>query len=325
MPGIIVGGGGSNQETTLDKILKGLALANQGVGLASGIQNFRTSMAEKDKSDRQERQEFTYPEYNKMGQRVVGTLADGPIDPNSLQLGPNQTVGKLLGQDGKVANVILENIELAREAKRDKQHQESMDAAAKRDARAGRAEERRLRLDEEAKNKPSDAQSLSAGFSARIQQAEDVFSKLEKEGFDRASVSAAAEQAATNLPFGLGEAAAIVAQSSQSKEQQQAERNFLTAVLRKESGASISKEERAEGALQYFPRVGDTPEVKEQKRLNRLQAYESMIQASGPAAKQIKRVEATPKAGKEKGLAPETKSVGGKTYKKVPGGWQEIP
>lgn len=63
----------------------------------------------------------------------------------------------------------------------------------------------------------------------------------------------------------------------------QAERNFVNAVLRKESGAVISPEEFESARIQYFAQPGDRPEVILQKQRNRIAAANSLIGASGKA------------------------------------------
>lgn len=115
-------------------------------------------------------------------------------------------------------------------------------------------------------------QALSAGFGKRMLQAEDVFNKLEKEGYSR---GARLESVQSMLPGEL--------QSSKLRQQTQAEKNFVNAILRRESGAAISTGEYQQAEQQYFPRPGDTPEVLEQKRANRLQGIESMKVSAGRA------------------------------------------
>lgn len=112
----------------------------------------------------------------------------------------------------------------------------------------------------------------AAGFARRMEQAEGVFDALSESGFNRASYSGATQ---SNLPAAV--------QSDSFKRQQQAEDNFLNAVLRKESGANITKEERDSGERQYFPRIGDSAELIQQKKANRLQALAGM-QAEGMRA-----------------------------------------
>lgn len=61
----------------------------------------------------------------------------------------------------------------------------------------------------------------------------------------------------------------------------QAKTNFLTAVLRRESGATIQPSEFEVGNRQYFPQPGDGPEIIEQKRLNREEAIKGIMGAAG--------------------------------------------
>src|SRR5690606_12518456 len=62
-----------------------------------------------------------------------------------------------------------------------------------------------------------------------------------------------------------------------------AQRDFINAVLRRESGAVISDEEFANARKQYLPQRGDTTEVLAQKRQNRQIAIEGMRRAAGPS------------------------------------------
>ena len=63
---------------------------------------------------------------------------------------------------------------------------------------------------------------------------------------------------------------------------QQAQRNFVNAVLRRESGAVISDEEFKNAAQQYFPQPGDSPAVVAQKARNRMTAIAGIRRAAGP-------------------------------------------
>jgi hypothetical protein len=62
-----------------------------------------------------------------------------------------------------------------------------------------------------------------------------------------------------------------------------ASRNFIAAVLRKESGAAISDGEYLNGLKQYFPQVGNTAEVMQDKAALRSAAIEGMVKESGDA------------------------------------------
>jgi hypothetical protein len=61
----------------------------------------------------------------------------------------------------------------------------------------------------------------------------------------------------------------------------QAQRDFLNAVLRRESGAVISPSEFSEGTKQYFPALGDSQRVLAQKRANREEAIKGIAAGAG--------------------------------------------
>jgi hypothetical protein len=62
----------------------------------------------------------------------------------------------------------------------------------------------------------------------------------------------------------------------------QAKRDFINAALRRESGAAISPSEFANAEQQYFPQPGDSPQVIQQKRMNRETAIKGIMGAAGP-------------------------------------------
>lgn len=62
----------------------------------------------------------------------------------------------------------------------------------------------------------------------------------------------------------------------------QAQRNFVNAILRVESGAAISDQEFNNAQRQYFPQPGDSKDVIEQKRQNRITAMRGMAREAGP-------------------------------------------
>ena len=118
-----------------------------------------------------------------------------------------------------------------------------------------------------------DAQVLSAGYGRRMEQAEAIFSDLSGQGYDRSS----RWEDTKNWLF-PGEL-----QGENLRKQDQAERNFINANLRKESGAAIAPEEFASAEKQYFPRPGDTPDILKIKAANRQQATLAMKTGAGPA------------------------------------------
>ena len=65
----------------------------------------------------------------------------------------------------------------------------------------------------------------------------------------------------------------------------QAERNFITAVLRKESGANIPENEYNDARRVYIPQVGDDERTLEMKRQARQDAIAGIARGAGPAYK----------------------------------------
>jgi hypothetical protein len=119
---------------------------------------------------------------------------------------------------------------------------------------------------------PSKEQFDAATYGRRLEASEGVMDRLAEKGYNRGDVS---ESLKAYLPGAF--------QSGDLKSSDQAERNFVNAVLRRESGAAISDKEFDSAKQQYFPRPGDTPEVLAQKKQNRQQAMVGMQAASGSA------------------------------------------
>lgn len=71
--------------------------------------------------------------------------------------------------------------------------------------------------------------------------------------------------------------------TSERQQFEQAQRNFVNAVLRRESGAVISNEEFANARVQYFPQPGDSADVLKQKAANREQVINSLYQQANVA------------------------------------------
>ena len=69
--------------------------------------------------------------------------------------------------------------------------------------------------------------------------------------------------------------------SSDQQQFEQAQRNFINSVLRRESGAVISDQEFANARQQYFPQPWDSPETIDQKRRNREVVTTGMFRDAG--------------------------------------------
>lgn len=122
---------------------------------------------------------------------------------------------------------------------------------------------------------PTEDQSNAALYATRMQESDKIIQDLEKSGvFQDPTLDARAGSGLTNWTVG-----------AEGQKFVQAQRDFINAVLRRESGAVISPEEFANGRLQYFPQPGDKPATIEQKRRNRETAIEGIKNAAGPAFK----------------------------------------
>lgn len=77
--------------------------------------------------------------------------------------------------------------------------------------------------------------------------------------------------------------------SEDFKKYEQAKRNFINAVLRKESGAAIAESEFDSADKQYFPQIGDTEAVIKQKAANRRQVTNTMLSNVGPKGESAKK------------------------------------
>jgi hypothetical protein len=116
----------------------------------------------------------------------------------------------------------------------------------------------------------SDTQARAFGYAQRIGQAEQIFSKLEPMITSLSTFQLATQR---TIPNALKEGV--------MQEQEQAERNFVNAVLRRESGAVISDQEFDNAKKQYFPQPGDTAKVLAQKKQNRVTVYQNLMREGG--------------------------------------------
>lgn len=139
----------------------------------------------------------------------------------------------------------------------------------------------------------------SANFAKSMEEAETVFKSLKDQGYSAESRGAQMRRGAADLPLVGG--LLSQAQSGPDRQQSQAERSFVNAVLRKESGAAISPTEFENAALQYFPRAGDTPQVLAQKEQNRAQRIEAFKAQAGNAYGAIPTVASSTLPSQKKG------------------------
>lgn len=290
----------AKKEDAWDKVAKALSIANQGVGIVGGIQSIRKSSndmsianAAQERINKgiitpKEQLEYskdynvsetpsagatplqdtqgTTRHYSAKTKATENPAVSGALsqkDLNAWEQGGGLVVpagtkksrlSSVIGPDGKVQQVGLIKPEFS-----------DPNAVAAKVAK-----------------EPKSDQFKVAQFGQRMQQAENVFGKLAEDGFDPTSKTTGAQRTTV---FGLGLPNRM--KSGQVQQQEQAERNFLNAVLRRESGAAISPSEFESGEKQYFPRGGDAPEVLQQKAEARALAINGFRQEAGDAWRRV--------------------------------------
>lgn len=122
------------------------------------------------------------------------------------------------------------------------------------------------------RGKPTEAESAAMGFGGNAQAADAIATRLEQQG-----ISSANPQAMLGNVPGVGN----YLLSPELQQYNQAKTAFVTAVLRKESGAAIGKEEYVREEKKYFPVPGDTPAAIQQKAEARQRAIQMLGKQSG--------------------------------------------
>lgn len=137
----------------------------------------------------------------------------------------------------------------------------------------------------------TEGQSKSLVYAARMSEANDIFDEIAQ------GPKGDGKGRTTAVPGSMNQYAGDFITALSPKDNQrlvQGKRDFLTGVLRRESGAVISTEETANGDRQYFPQVGDSPEVIEQKRRNRQIATRGIAADVPEADRRISEVRGRP-------------------------------
>lgn len=119
---------------------------------------------------------------------------------------------------------------------------------------------------------PTDTQYQSSIYATRVQQSGGVIDSLESK---IAAMNPVNFEYNSHVPSYL--------QSADYQSYDQAARNLINAVLRRESGAAISSGEFDNAYKQYLPRAGDTQQTLTQKKQNRDAILNGLVQSSGNA------------------------------------------
>lgn len=185
-----------------------------------------------------------------------------------------------LGADPAIgANIVQQGQEqfklgLAKQEKESEREFELEKLALKQDAAALKAQRERDQklIDEQRKRQQNIIDTLyldrmkkeqdpkEARFNARTEASHIILSKFES-GKNPYYLNTQKFLKDQNVPY--------VFKSDEYKQIEQAQRDFINATLRRESGAAIAPSEFENAQLQYFPQPGDTAEVVKQKQRNR--------------------------------------------------------
>lgn len=240
-----------------------------GAGALAGLQQLKEQEKEaKERGDKVaqtklkvliEQEEARLKPYTEATQQSLKNLLDVPV----LEM---KTEASLAAQGVPLAaRAIIEGAEREKTTVQEREGEKSTvvkpSAPKKADKGAGAPKE------------PTQAQLEAAGSARRGQLALQAIEKLETSGFDRTSLK---EAARSRLPN--------VLKSDALTEYEQAERNFIMAVVRDESGAAVKESEFEKYASIYFPRAGDSKETIAQKKLLRAQKVAEFEGKAGETA-----------------------------------------
>lgn len=150
---------------------------------------------------------------------------------------------------------------------------------ARQDLAAGNKKLKKLDLDLELATKLAadggqfkGSQYLASLYGQRMEKSMKRMDSLVEQGFDRSDVK-----------YGMISKIPNFWKPGVLNAQGWAEINFLSATLRRESGAAIAASEYAGGEKNYFPRAGDTPDILADKKYNRQLVQANMRGEAGGA------------------------------------------
>jgi hypothetical protein len=146
----------------------------------------------------------------------------------------------------------------------------------------------------------TETQSNAVAFGMRAVEANKIATDLENKGFTNTGVIRTAIGGTVGTAPIIGEKleqgvrstfnvlpTVLGGPSPEQQQNDQARRNFISAVLRKESGAAISPTEYVNEERKYFPQLGDSPKVIQQKQQARELAIKALEAQAGSSGKRM--------------------------------------
>lgn len=146
----------------------------------------------------------------------------------------------------------------------------------------------------------TETQSNAVAFGMRAVEANRIATDLENRGFTNTGVIRTAIGGTVGTAPIVGEKleqgvrsafnvlpGIVGGPSPEQQQNDQARRNFISAVLRKESGAAISPTEYVNEERKYFPQLGDSEKVIKQKQEARRLAIQALEAQAGSGGKRM--------------------------------------
>lgn len=146
----------------------------------------------------------------------------------------------------------------------------------------------------------TETQSNAVAFGMRAVEANRIATDLENRGFTNTGVIRTAIGGTVGTAPIVGEKLeqgvrstfnilpeVVGGPSPEQQQNDQARRNFISAVLRKESGAAISPTEYVNEERKYFPQLGDSEKVIKQKQDARRLAIQALEAQAGSGGKRM--------------------------------------
>ena len=245
------------------------------------------------RTDPMKRQAF-YPKMLKMAEKAGLDFSDFPAYYDPEQVDFLMTGLSILGEDIE-RRAELEAQEKARQEERDWDIQILNRRDQLDNQRLDRAFNQQIALEDyrirNSAQKPpefKDTERLSANFANRMIESSKILDEFENSGGnwwgagDDSQVRKAGAGLLSYVPF-VGDDLANVVGSDARNNYQSAAKNWVTANLRKESGAAITDEEFKNELIKYFPQPGDSLSTIKQKQRLRKDAEKGMIYQSNGA------------------------------------------
>jgi hypothetical protein len=157
----------------------------------------------------------------------------------------------------------------------------------------------------------TEAQGNSVAFGARAVEANRIATDLETKGVKVPGKTSTVVSGIVGMTPFVGESYSEATKSlfnvlpefagglsPEQQQNQQARRNFISAVLRKESGAAIGVDEYKNEERKYFAQLGDSDKVIQQKQEARKLAIEALKAQAGPSGvRQINQISGQSQSG----------------------------